>query len=87
MYYINTLKQELGTAKTYQHNVLDERLVSAIWLQRLLRLLMTIIASSLRYTGCLNAIKYPISHVLCLILVDTKTTELSILLTSCLNAI
>ena len=25
MYYINTLKQEHGTAKTYEHNLLDER--------------------------------------------------------------
>ena len=24
MYYINYLKQELGTAKTYEHNLLDE---------------------------------------------------------------
>ena len=24
MYYINTLKQELSTAKTYEHNRLDE---------------------------------------------------------------
>ena len=27
MYYINTLKQELGTAKTYEHNLLDEMFV------------------------------------------------------------
>ena len=27
MYYINTLKQELSTAKTYGHNLLDERFV------------------------------------------------------------
>ena len=27
MYYINTLKQEVSTAKTYQHNLLDERSV------------------------------------------------------------
>ena len=25
MYYINTLKQESSTAKTYEHNLLDER--------------------------------------------------------------
>ena len=24
MYYINVLKQELGSAKTYEHNLLDE---------------------------------------------------------------
>ena len=27
MYYINTLKQELGTAKTYDHNLLGEKSV------------------------------------------------------------
>ena len=27
MYYINTLKQQLGTAKTYEHNLLDEKSV------------------------------------------------------------
>ena len=27
MYYINTLKQELDTAKTYEHNLIGERLV------------------------------------------------------------
>ena len=27
MYYINTLKQGLGTAKTYEHNLLDEKSV------------------------------------------------------------
>ena len=27
MYYINTLKQELGTATPYEHNLLDERSV------------------------------------------------------------
>ena len=26
-YYINTLKQELGTAKTYEHTLLDEKSV------------------------------------------------------------
>ena len=27
IYYINTLKQELSTAKTYEHNLLNERYV------------------------------------------------------------
>ena len=27
MYYINTLKQELSTAKTYEHNLLEEKIV------------------------------------------------------------
>ena len=28
MYYINILKQELGAAKTYEHNLLDDRSVA-----------------------------------------------------------
>ena len=28
MYYINTTKQELGSAKTYEHNLLDEKSVT-----------------------------------------------------------
>ena len=27
MYYINTLKLELSTAKTYEHNLLDEKYI------------------------------------------------------------
>ena len=27
MYYVNTLKQELSTAKSYEHNLLDEKSV------------------------------------------------------------
>ena len=27
MYYINTLKQEISTAKTYEHNLLEEKIV------------------------------------------------------------
>ena len=30
MYYIDILKQELGTAKTYEHNLLDERSVVSV---------------------------------------------------------
>ena len=31
-YYINTLKQELSTAKTYEHNMLDE--TSIVYIRR-----------------------------------------------------
>ena len=49
---------------------------------------MRTMASFLRYTGYLNLINGPISRVLLLILVHVQlTTELSILLTSCLTAI
>ena len=49
---------------------------------------MRIIASFLRFTGYLNFIKYPISHVILLILADVLLrSELSILLTSCLTVI
>ena len=60
--------------------------IDAIWQLSLGCLLMRTIASFLRYTGYLNFINGPISHVLLLILVLT-TSELSILLTSCLTAI
>ena len=55
--------------------------IDAIWQLSLGCLLMRAIASFLRYTGYLNFINGPISRVLLL------TTELSILLTSCLTAI
>ena len=48
---------------------------------------MRAIASFLRYTGYLNFKNGPMNHDLLLILVDCTTTELSILLTSCLTAI
>ena len=62
--------------------------IDAIWQLSLGCLLMRTIASFLRYTGYLNFINGPISRVLLLILVSAcTTTELSILLTSCLTAI
>ena len=51
--------------------------VDVIWRLSLVGLLMMIIASFLRYTGYLNFINDPISHVLLLILVN-------VLLLSCL---
>ena len=62
--HIKTLKQELSTAKTYQHNLPDEGSVGAIWLLSLMCLLMRIVFSFLhvRYTGYLNIIKDHKSH-------------------------
>ena len=62
--------------------------IDAIWQLSLGCLWMRTIASFLRYTGYLNFINGPIDRVLLLILVSAcTTTELSILLTSCLTAI
>ena len=71
-YYINTLKQEFSTAIIYEHNKLDETGIGAIWQLSLGCLLMRTIASFLRYTGYLNFIIGPISHVLLLILVHVQ---------------
>ena len=75
-YYINTLKQELSTAKTYEHSRLDGtsivESIDAIWQLSLSCLLMRTIASFLRYTGYLNFINGPISRVLLLILVHVQ---------------
>ena len=59
--------------------------IDAIWQLSLGCLLMRTLASFLRYTGYLNFINGHISHVL--LLIACTTTELSILLTSCLTAI
>ena len=74
-YYINTLKQELSTAKTYEHSRLEETSILnwiAIWQLSLGCLLMRTIASFLRCTGYLNFINSPISSVLLLILVHVQ---------------
>ena len=72
MFYIKTLKHELSTAKTYEHSLLEVRSVvdrhRCHTVAKSVHLLMRIIASLLRYTGYLNFIKDPISHVLLLIL-------------------
>ena len=91
LYYINILKQELITAKTYEHIRLDETSIvdrhRCHMAAKLGCLLMMTIASFLCYTGYLNFIIGPISCVLLLILVHVQLTiELSILLTSCLTA-
>ena len=65
----NTLKQELSTAKIYEHSRLDETSVvisiDAIWRLSLVCLLMRIKASFLLCTGYLNFINDPISRVHC----------------------
>ena len=75
-YYINTLKQELSTAKTYEHNRHDETsIVDRHRCHMAVSLgcsLMRTIASFLRYTGYLNFINGPISCVLLLILVHVQ---------------
>ena len=80
-YYIDTLKQELRTVKTYEHNRLDETSIvdrhRCHMAAKLGCLLMRTIASFQRCTGYLNFIHGPISHVLLLILVH-------VLLLSCL---
>ena len=63
MYYINALKQELGTAKTYEHNLLDEKSVVDRH-----RCHMAAKFGICCYTGYQNFIKDPISHVLLLTL-------------------
>ena len=74
MYYINTLKQELGIAKSCEHNLLDEKSVvdrhRCQLLLNLVYLLMRIISGFLRYTGNQNFIKDPISPVLLLTLAN-----------------
>ena len=72
-------------------NVLDKGLslirISVIKLS-LVCLFMKTIASYLVYTGYLNFIKHPLSHVLLLLLVHVLLrTALSVILTSCLTAI
>ena len=75
-YYINTLKQEFSTAKTYEHNRLDETsIVDRHRCHMAVKfgcLLMRTIASFQRYTGYLNFINGPISRVLLLILVHVQ---------------
>ena len=61
--------------------------IDAIWQLSLGCLLMRTIASFLRYTGYLNFINGPISHVLLLILVHVQLLSCLFFLTSCLTAI
>ena len=73
---MNTLKQELSTAKTYEHNRLDETSIvdrhRCHMAVKFGLFLMRTIASFLRYTGYLNFINGPISRVLLLILVHVQ---------------
>ena len=80
-YNINVLKQELGTAKTYEHYLLDERSIvdrhQCHMAAKFGVFLMKIIASFLHYTCYLNFIKAPISNVLLLILVHVVLAHLT----------
>ena len=67
-YYINTLKQEFSTAKIYKHNKLDETSI----VDRHRCHMAAKFGLFLRYTGYLNFIIGPISHVLLLILVHVQ---------------
>ena len=66
MYYINTLKQELSTTKTYEHILFGESSVVDTHQSHMTAkfgvLLMRIIARLLHYTGFLNFIKDTISN-------------------------
>ena len=74
--YVNTLKQELSTAKTYEHKRSDETSIvdrhRVIWQLSVGCLLMRTIASFQRHTCYLNVINGPISRVLLLILVHVQ---------------
>ena len=63
-YYINTLKQELGTAKTYEHTLLDEKSV----VDRHRCHMAAKFGVFFDDTGYQNLIKDPIIHVLLLTL-------------------
>ena len=71
MYYINTLKQELSTSKTYERNLLDER--SVVDMHRCyMAAKFDVFADeghstlpTFSYTGYLNFSKDHISHVFC----------------------
>ena len=91
-YYINTLKQELSTVKTYEQNRLDATYIligiDAIWQLSLGCLLMRTIASFLRYLNWLPKLhKRPYKARFNANSSSCTTSELSILLTSCLTAI
>ena len=80
MYYIYTLKQELSNAKTYEHNLLDERsVVDKHRCQMAATFGVFVDEDHSKLPGYMyqNFIKDPISHVLLLILAH-------ILLLSCL---
>ena len=81
MYYINSLRQELSTAKTYEHNLLDEKSVIDRHRSNMAAKLDEFVDENhsrfSRYTGYQNFIRDPISQLLLLILAH-------VLLMSCL---
>ena len=69
IHYISVIKQELGSVKTWEPNLLDDSSVinrhNVLW--PLILVYLLIMVSFLRYTGYLNFIKDVINHVLWLI--------------------
>ena len=66
MYYINTIQQLLSTAKTYEHNLLDER--SIVDRHQCLMAAKFGVCVDEDRASYLNCIKDPKGHVLLLIL-------------------
>ena len=91
MYYINTLKQELGTAKTYEHNLLDEKSVvdrHRCHMAAKFGVFVDEDQSKLPTLYWLPKLhKRPYKSHLLASSSSCTTTELSIILTSCLTAI
>ena len=76
MYYINTIKKKLSTAKTYEHNRLDETSIVDRHRCHMAANFGVFVdedhSKLTTYTGYLNFINGPISHVLLLILVHVQ---------------
>ena len=91
MYYINTQKQELGTAKTYEHNFLDEKSVVDRHLCHMTAKFCVFVVEdhsklpTLYWLPKLRKIPYTSSFISNSS--SCTTTELSIIFTSCLTAI
>ena len=91
MYYINTLKQELGTAKPYEHNLLDEKSFvdrHRCHMAAKFGVFVDEDHSMLSTLNCLpNVHKRPYKSCFIANSSSCTTTELAIILTSCLTAI
>ena len=88
MYYINTLKQELGTAKTPEHNLLDEKSVNdrdRCHMAAKFGVLVDEDHSKLPSLPKLHKIPYKSGFIANSS--SCTTTELSIILTYCLTAV
>ena len=90
MYYINTIKQELGTAKIYEHNLLDEKYVvdrHRCHMAAKFGVFVYEDQSKLPTLNWLPKLYYPISYVLMLTLAHVLLLSFVDNLTSCLTAI